>query len=508
MSRWLWILLLLMLLLLLPGLALGQAPRAHVEGTVSDGDGEPLPYANVHLAGTTDGTATHSDGRFHFSTQRTGPHRLRVTMMGYETTERRIRLIPGDTLSVAIVLRETLVALDEAIVTADGFTTGDLSEATTLEPLEVVTTPGASGDIFRALQTFPGTATVDDGAGLFVRGGDVSETKVLLDQATVHYPYKYESPTGGVFGTIPPFLVRGTHFSTGGFSAKYGNALSGVLAMESKNRPQQSSQQVNLGLAAASLSLDVPLVDDELGLRFSGNRSFTGLLFRVNGQRDDFETVPQGTNGNLSLVWDYSPTGQLKLFNYASTNQLGVEVREPSFAGTYRGRETTWLHNLQWTEQAGDWLIETSASLGRHTAHRQLGNLDLQPRETTLKLRTDLEHTFSETWRLLTGGTVERRINGFRGTVPEQPDVLDPQAEALALDARQTATRAGGYVEVEAQPTRRIVATAGLRTDVHAPAHQAVADPRLSAQYLFGKHTRARLAWGLLQAVRQPRCAR
>ena len=43
-------------------------------------------------------------------------------------------------------------------------------------------------------------------------GGDVSETVVLLDQATVVHPYRYESPTGGVFGTIPSFMVQGTVF--------------------------------------------------------------------------------------------------------------------------------------------------------------------------------------------------------------------------------------------------------------------------------------------------------
>lgn len=482
----------------------GQPAPAVIMGTVVNEQGPPMPYVNVQLTGTTEGAATQNDGHFQFITRRTGMHRLRATRIGYDFAERRICLAPGDTISVRLVLKETLVSLDEALITARAFTTGDLSEATTLKPLEVVTTPGAAADIFRALQTFPGTATVDDGAGLFVRGGDVSETKVLLDQATVHYPYRYESPTGGVFGTIPPFLVSGTHFSTGGFSAKYGDALSGVLAMESQDRPQQSHQYVNLGLAAASLGLDVPLVDDALGLRFSGNRSFTGLLFRVNGQRDDFETVPQGTNGNLSLVWNYSPTGQLKLFNYASTNRLGVEVEEPSFMGTYRGRETTWLHNLQWKELVGAWLVTTSASLGRHTAHRQLGNLDLRPRETNLKLRTDLERELSEDWRLLAGGTAEHRINAFRGTIPQQPDVLAPSAAPLVLDEQHAATRFGGYFEIEAQPTRRLVATAGLRTDVHTPTDQAVVDPRLSLQYLISKRTRARLAWGLYHQFPSP----
>ena len=50
-----------------------------------------------------------------------------------------------------------------------------------------VTTPGAMGDLFRALQS-PGVAQVGDGAGLYVRGGDLSETKTVIDQSTLRHP--------------------------------------------------------------------------------------------------------------------------------------------------------------------------------------------------------------------------------------------------------------------------------------------------------------------------------
>jgi hypothetical protein len=132
-------------------------------------------------------------------------------------------------------MSESSVKLGDVVIAGSAFTTGDEASSLTLHSLDVYTTPGASADILRAIQTFPGVAAMDDGSGLFVRGGDVGETTILLDQATVVHPYKFESPTGGYFGTIPPFLVGGTYFSSGGFSARYGNALSGILAMESMN---------------------------------------------------------------------------------------------------------------------------------------------------------------------------------------------------------------------------------------------------------------------------------
>ncbi len=471
------------------------AQPAVVEGQVRDAQGAPVAYANVQLDGTAVGTAAGEDGRFRFETTRTGSVVLRASAVGYTPVEQPLRLRAGDTSTVRLTLRAKSVELGEAVVTGEAFSTGSPSEAT-LGSTEAVTTPGAAGDLFRALQSFPGVAAPGDGAGLFVRGGDVTETKTLLDQATVYHPYRYESPAGGSFGAVRPFLVGGTTFATGGFSAQYGDALSGVLAMESKDRPQASSRYVNLGLAAASLALDQPLVENELGLRLSGNRSFTGVLFRLNGQRGDYATVPQGLDGNLGLTWDYGPTGQLKLFAFARHNRIGVETTEGTYTGVYRGRTTNQLYNLQWTAQASGWTMESSASWNAYTSQKTLGALDLSPTDRTGKLRVDATH-MTDGWTLRTGGTVERRRYRFDGTFPTQPDVVTPDAPTRSVNESVPATRAGGYAEVESNLLSSVVARAGLRTDVHSRAGRPVVDPRVGLSWSFAPKTQLRAAWGL-----------
>ena len=388
------------------------------------------------------------------------------------------------------------------MVTASTYSTGE-EETVTLSPLDVVTTPGASADIFRAFKTFPGVATVDDGAGLFVRGGDVSETVILLDQATVVHPYKYESPTGGVFGTIPPFMVRGTAFSTGGFSARYGNALSAVVAMESLDMPVQRTCTLGLGLAAASMGLDMPLDNDELGMRFTGNLSLTDLMFRVNRHRDEFITTPRGHDGNLNLVYQYSPSGRLKLFSFDAGDRIGVRVAEPSFDGRYRGRSDNSLHNLQWEDVWAGWSILTSASLNRHRARRRLGNLDLTPRDLTAKIRTDWERLLGASGILHLGSEVEHAGNRFVGSIP-RGDILDPEAEVFEIDASYGARRTGAWFEVDFKPARRILANAGMRADHHSLGGGLAVDPRLSARYQLSADTNVRLAWGIYHQYPAP----
>ena len=491
--------------LLLAGLHGGQAfaqSQAFVSGQVVDETERPMAFVNVQIIDTTDGAITGRDGRFAFSTRHLGQRDLSASFIGFEPARKTLHLTAGDTTTVRLVLRRILIELGETVVTVSTYTTGE-DETVTLSPLDVVTTPGASADIFLAVKTFPGVATVDDGAGLFVRGGDVSETVILLDQATVVHPYRYESPTGGVVGTIPPFMVQGTVFSTGGFSARYGNALSAVLSMESLDMPAQRSYKLGLGLAAGSVGLDMPLVEDKLGLRSTGNLSFTDLMFRVNGHRDEFTTTPRGHDGNLNLIYQYSPTGSLKLFSFDAGERLGVRVAEPSFDGLYRNRTDRALHNVQWTDGWADWFIQTSASLNRHTARRQLGNLDLTSRDLTGKIRTDLERVLDAFGVLRLGAEVEYADNQFEGSIP-QGDILDPEADIFELDTSYSARRTGAYFEVDFKPVRRIVANVGMRTDHHSLGGDFVIDPRLSARYQFSEDTNARLAWGIYHQFPAP----
>lgn len=474
-----------------------------IAGRIVDVKGQAMAYVNVLIAGSYDGTVSDKYGHFVFKTRRSGVQRLKASMMGYESVLREIELVVDDTVRVQITMQETLIELGEAVVTANAFSTGD-EKGVTLQGIEVVTTPGAAADIFLAIKSFPGVAMVDEGSGLFVRGGDVSETVTLLDQATVVHPYKYESPTGGAFGTISPFLVKGTFFSTGGFSARYGNALSGVLAMESQDMPERSEYIAGLGLAAASVGFHKSIANNKLGIRFTGNRSFTDTMFRLNGRRDEFTNTPRGMDGNLSLIYRYSNTGRLKFFNFVSDNRLGVHVDQPSFDGVYVGEEDNRLHNLQWSEVIGGFLLKSSLSLNSFDGKRTLGNLNLDQRDRTYKLRTDAEKGFGERLNFATGFELERVQNRFIGEIPFYGNVLDPDAEVYRLDEKFSTDRIGGYIEVNAQLGRRWFANFGLRADRHNWADEIVFDPRFGLRHQLSKTTNLRFSYGIFHQFPQP----
>ncbi|MFQ5771633.1 MAG: carboxypeptidase-like regulatory domain-containing protein, partial [bacterium] len=396
-----------------------------ITGVTVDQKGTPLPYVNVYIKNSFEGDVSDSTGYFEIRTKLTGQHILIASMIGYDQKSIVIELSDSNIGPIKLILTTKAIAMPEATITASSFSSGD-EKGVTLKRLEVVTTPGAAADIFLAIKTFPGLAHIDEGSGLFVRGGDVSETVTILDQATVVHPYRYESPTGGTFGTITPFLVQGTFFSSGGFSAKYGNALSGILAMESLKQPLQPVNTFNIGLAATSLGIALPLKNKKLGLRFSGNRSSTSLMFRVNGRYSEFTKHPRGTDANFNLNYDYSKTGHIKLFAFAAENQLGVKVDQPSFDGIFNNNDINQLFNFQWTELLSkNWFIQASLSLNSYRTNRSLGVLDLEQKDQTYKFRLDSEKQFSSKFKINFGGERELIRNRFLGQLPEG-DVLDP----------------------------------------------------------------------------------
>ena len=205
---------LLVLSLILSFVTISQSQTSNkitVSGLVKDDNNRPLGYVNVFFKDSYEGDVSDSTGYFEFTTNQAGERLLTAMFMGYETWEQTVLLKAGGKFSTNIKMTMTFIKTEGTSVSASAFTSGD-EKGVTLRSMDVVTTPGAAADIYLAIQTYPGVSKFDEGSGLFVRGGDVSETVTILDQATVIHPYRWESPTGGVFGTIAPFLVRGTFF--------------------------------------------------------------------------------------------------------------------------------------------------------------------------------------------------------------------------------------------------------------------------------------------------------
>jgi hypothetical protein len=288
-------------------LAFVAGPDRAVRGVVRDVSGLPVEGALVYVRGTEIATGTDRDGRFTIEVP-DGHASLMVLRDGFEPAA---VTIPADGALVDVALAPAALVETITVVPAEKPRAAPPEYVRT--PLEIVQTPGSAADVLRALETLPGVAKVDEGAGLFVRGGDASEVRVVLDGAALEHPYRQETPGGGLFGAIGPFLFEGLSISTGGFSARHGNAMSGVLELRGLRRPVSRHLTATVGLAGASARAALP-IGPRAGLRVSGNRSFPGLLFAVNGRPWRFE-LPGGSAAIFASVTNVLATRNF--FEYA-----------------------------------------------------------------------------------------------------------------------------------------------------------------------------------------------
>lgn len=222
-----------------------------INGNIFNSKNEPIVGANIYLEGTYDGTTSNEDGIFTFDTSETGSVVLIVSYLSYETFT-----MAGDLSymkNLTIKLRDDVNTLDAVVLSAGTFSAGDNSKVNALKPLDVVTTASALGDFVGALQTLPGTTTVAEDGRLFVRGGEAEETQIFIDGIRVFTPYAPTTNNVPTRGRYSPFLFDGITFSTGGYSAEFGQALSSVLLLNTIDEPDQEKTDIGIMTLGANI---------------------------------------------------------------------------------------------------------------------------------------------------------------------------------------------------------------------------------------------------------------
>jgi hypothetical protein len=215
-----------------------------ISGKVTNKKGVPIYGANITIAGTIEGTTTDSVGKFSFETKRTDSITLYVTYIGYDRYSHSGKI--ADLANMVIALSEAGKNLEEVVIKASSFNLGKTPGLKQMDALDIVMTGSSNGDIFRALQALPGTQIVGEDGKLYVRGGSERETQTFIDGMHVLEPYSSTAQNMPSRGRFSPFLFKGINFSTGGYESEYGQALSAVLPMDTKDVTLENKLGINV----------------------------------------------------------------------------------------------------------------------------------------------------------------------------------------------------------------------------------------------------------------------
>jgi outer membrane cobalamin receptor len=458
--------------------------QSKISGVVVDEQGQPLSAANVYLDGTYDGGNTDAEGNFSFETTATGSQVVVITFLTFEDLKQNITVEGYQPKTFK--MRENVNTLDAVVISAGTFSAGDNSKVNALKPLDIVTTAGSAGDIVAALLTLPGAQTVGESGRLFVRGGEADETQTFVDGLRVAQPYGASANNLPTRGRFSPFLFSGMTFSTGGYSAEFGEALSSVLLLNTIDEPVQ--EQTDISFMTVGLGLGNTQKWGRSSLSF--NASYINLqpYQWIVPQNVDWNKPYQSLSGET--VYRYkTENGLFKVygaFDHATFDLNQMDVNQPEKVRVDSANDNFYL-NSSYSGVIGSGLsMQAGVSYGY--SHNDIG-LDvnnISNGEHSAHLKLKFRQSFSSRIKLTVGG--DYFLTDF------SEDYTEPGN--FTFRSGYTNNIGALYAETDIFFSKNFAAKAGVRTSYSGVLGRATAEPRLSLGYKVNRKGQFSLAYG------------
>ena len=454
-----------------------------ISGKVSEKNGVAVPGANVYLDGTYDGVSTNDQGNFSFETTESGIQTLVVSFLSFETYT-----LVGDVIEMKnlnIHLREDVNSLDTVVISAGTFEASDNSKVSVLKPLDVVTTASALGDFVGALQTLPGTTTVSEDGRLFVRGGDASETQIFIDGIRVFTPYSPTTNNVPTRGRYSPFLFDGITFSTGGYSAEYGQALSSVLLLNTIDEPDQEKTDIAIMTVGGGLGNTQKWKNSSLSVNatYINLAPYIALLPDRNDWQKPFEAYAGET-----VFRQKSGDGLFKM--YAAFDSTNFELTQEDINYTegipFKLNNANFYTNASYTDNIGDsWKVFGGGSFTHSKTNLGIFDADLQNTENSAHLKLKLRKRFSNRVRLSFGA--EQFLTDFDEEYQDD-EIFEPYGFQNNISAV--------FAETDLIFSKKFAMKLGTRVEYSELFNAFTVSPRISVAYKTGKSSQLSLAYG------------
>ena len=456
-----------------------------ISGIIIDKKQQPIVGANIYIKGTYDGAVSDKNGQFVFTSEKTGTQILVISFLSFETKEISGEINDFNNLQIQLV--EKFDALNAVIINAGNFEAGTASEASVLKPLDIVTTAGSVGNIIAALETLPGTQSVGEDGRLFVRGGDASETQTFIDGLRVAQPYNASVRNIPSRGRFSPYLFKGMSFSTGGYSAEYGNALSSVLVMDT----QEKAEEDNTELSFMSLGLGIGKTKNWEKSSITLNASYVNLgpYQSLIDQNIKFDKPFQSIAGE-AIFRNQFENGLLKVYTAYDYSSFTVEQPIDGASQTVDLKNNNFYMNSSYQHSLGNkWHLFGGISYGNSQNDINLENEEnaeiVDDTENSFHLKTKLSKRFTDKIKLNFGAEYfNTNFNQYY-----QTDTGD-------FEPNYTSGLFSVFTETDVYFTQNLAAKVGVRTTRDALLEKVYVSPRLSLAYKLDESQQISTAYG------------
>ncbi|MBI1796779.1 MAG: carboxypeptidase regulatory-like domain-containing protein [Candidatus Eisenbacteria bacterium] len=207
--------------------AAGTGAVGRLSGTVTDKNKNPVAFANVIVLGTKQGAMTDEKGVYVVPGVPVGAAQLQIQATGYDKVVESVQVNAGVTTTTNIVLGEAKVTKQFEEIEVRAEKRIDTKSSTTKQTISAEKLREIPVDRLQDAVALK-AGVVAMGGDLHFRGGRAGEVKFQFDGVEV------SDPLFGRNANIASLAVAGTDVLSGGFDAEYGNALSGVVSVNTK----------------------------------------------------------------------------------------------------------------------------------------------------------------------------------------------------------------------------------------------------------------------------------
>lgn len=296
-----------------------------LKGKVTDEDGNALELATVSCIEQATVTMTNLKGEFQVKLQSADSVVVKFSMIGYKPRTRVLRN-PKTTQTLLIQLHG-LDELNEVVITQKRRQTEQMEQ---LDIKDIQAMPSTTGNAIEELiQQQAGVSTHNELSSQYnVRGGSFDENSVYINNVEVYRPLLIRSGQQEGLSVINPDMVEKIGFSSGGFSAKYGDKMSSALDITYK-RPKAFEASATASLLGGSgyVGMSNKKFSMSHGLRYKTNRYLLGSLETTG------EYQPNQLDYQTYITYSPNRSWTLELLGNISENHYNFKPidRETSF---------------------------------------------------------------------------------------------------------------------------------------------------------------------------------
>ena len=296
-----------------------------LKGKVTDDEGNALELATVSCLEQAAVTMTNLKGEFQLQLNTRDSVVIKFSMVGYAPRTRTLRNPRGtQTLQIQMHPNEEL---SEVVVTERRRQTDQMEQ---LDLTDLKAVPSASGNAIEELiQQQAGVSTHNELSSQYnVRGGSFDENSVYINNVEVYRPLLIRSGQQEGLSVINPDMVEKVSFSSGGFSAKYGDKMSSALDINYKHpKAFEASAMASLLGASGYVGMSNKKFSMSHGVRYKTNRYLLGSLETTGEYKPNFLDYQTYITYKPNSRWTLSFLGNISENHY----NFKPKDRETSF---------------------------------------------------------------------------------------------------------------------------------------------------------------------------------